>query len=100
MLAYTLCNSAFLKIMELYSLHVGNLMRRQLHIWKAKPDGRYSPDVQFTWKHGIVAMVLWTNSPKRGKFLSFIIVVQVSRASGGTPGQVHHSTFFDLDLHH
>jgi len=45
-----------------------------------------APDVQFTWKHGIVAMVLWTNSSKRGKFLSFTITVQVSNASGGHSG--------------
>jgi len=28
-------------------------------------------DVQCIWKHGVVAMVMWTYSLKRGGFLSF-----------------------------
>jgi len=37
-------------------------------------------DVQRTWKHGIIAMVLWTYSSKRGVFC-FTVTVRVHRFS-------------------
>jgi len=43
-----------------------------------------APDVRFSRKHGVVAMVLWTYSLKRGVLsfqLSLLQIVRVSRVS-------------------
>jgi len=40
------------------------------------------PDVHSIQKHGIVVMVLWTNSSKRGEFHHFTVTERVSGVVG------------------